>query len=81
MSQTATFVDGFASPALVRAYMEGAFGNSLLRTDRDESKRVEQALASDLRKELPEFPCVSFTSSGSEANEKAFALCQSLKPE
>ncbi len=78
MSQTATVCAGFAEDEVVRAYTEGEFGHTSLRAGDTELGDDPAALdfARLLRGILPELPCVSFTGSGAEANEKAFALCR-----
>jgi RHH-type proline utilization regulon transcriptional repressor/proline dehydrogenase/delta 1-pyrroline-5-carboxylate dehydrogenase len=77
MSQTATIPAGFAEDEVVRAYMDGAFGDTLLASD-DTAVRehpAATAYADFLRAQLPGLPHVSFVGSGAEANEKAYALC------
>ena len=78
MSQTATLTHGFAADEVVRAYMDGAFGQHSL-VARDTSIATDPALESYaelLSSEVPMLNHVSFTNSGAEANEKAFALCR-----
>ena len=78
MSQTSTLCGGFAEHAVVRAYVEGGFGNSSLQNN--DTTHVDtpevQAFADVLRHLVPGLPHVTFANSGAEANEKAFALCQ-----
>ncbi len=78
MSQTATMCGGFAAGPVVRGYIEGAFGDSLVSTYdiTAASSREAQDLATALRHLVPGMPHVSFTNSGAEANEKALALCR-----
>ena len=78
MSQTATVVGGFAEDAVVRAYTEGEFANTLVQTD-DTAVRETWAVAdyaNTLRQLVPGLPHVTFVASGAEANEKAMALCR-----
>ncbi len=78
MSQTATLVGGFAEGPVVRRYVEGGFGDTILSAD-DTSLGGNEALqryASLLRDLVPGLPFVSFVNSGAEANEKALALCR-----
>lgn len=80
MSQTATFPDGFASSVVVRGYTEGAFGASLLHTGAAVDGPAAAAFADALRERLPELPEVSFAASGTEANERALAICHRRHP-
>ncbi len=80
MSQTATFPDGFASPLVVRAYTEGAFGAALLHTGSAVDAPAADAFADALRAHLPELGEVSFAASGAEANERALAICHQQHP-
>ena len=78
MSQTATLCAGFAEPAVVRGYIEGAFKDYLLSSI-DTSCRASDAeteYATTLRHLVPGVPHVAFANSGAEANEKALALCR-----
>jgi RHH-type proline utilization regulon transcriptional repressor/proline dehydrogenase/delta 1-pyrroline-5-carboxylate dehydrogenase len=83
MSQTATLPLGFAPAPVVKGYVEGAFGDALVRsasTDLGGSAAAED-FAALLRQKVPGLPTVSFASSGAEANEKAFVLChQAARP-
>ena len=78
MSQTATLNSGFASDGAVRAYFEGAFDGLLVRTPDSAVTEHPSAAAyrSHLAAETPTIGQISFTNSGAEANEKAFALCK-----
>jgi acyl-CoA reductase-like NAD-dependent aldehyde dehydrogenase/4-aminobutyrate aminotransferase-like enzyme/GNAT superfamily N-acetyltransferase len=82
MSQTATSCGGFAEDSVVRAYVEGAFGDSLVSTTDTAIEECEAArdLATLLRQQVPGLPHVSFTSSGAEAVEKALALARLHAP-
>ncbi|MCB9595718.1 MAG: aldehyde dehydrogenase family protein [Sandaracinaceae bacterium] len=77
MSQTATLPAGFAPDAVVRAYVEGDFGDAVTAsadtTLGDDPHALAYAAA--LRERAPGLPTVSFTNGGAEANEKAYALC------
>jgi len=78
MSQTATVVGGFAEDPVVRAYVEGEFGDTLVQND-DSAVAENWAAAeyaSTLRQLVPGLPHVTFVASGAEANEKAMALCR-----
>lgn len=78
MSQTATIPAGFGADAIVRAYVEGDFGDAPLAsadtTLGDDPHAA--AFADTLRSLAPGLPTVSFVNSGAEANEKAYALCR-----
>jgi succinylglutamate-semialdehyde dehydrogenase len=79
MSQTATLPFGFAHEAIARAYVDGAFGDTMLRSHaiaRGDGARVAEAYAETLRSLVPGLPTVSFTACGAEANEKAYALAR-----
>lgn len=78
MSQTATVVGGFAEDPVVRAYVEGEFGDTLVGTDDTALAETwpAQEYASTLRQLVPGLPHVTFVASGAEANEKAMALCK-----
>lgn len=71
---------GFAPDALVRGYVEGRFGDGIVRArdgngaDAALFASVREALANTLRTQVPGLPCVSFVATGAEANEKAIAL-------
>ncbi len=82
MSQTATVCGGFAEDPVVRTYVEGGFGEALLRAGDGTDPECEQAqaLATEIRHLVPGLPHVAFCSSGAEANEKALALCQQNAP-
>ena len=78
MSQTATLVGGFAESGVVQAYVEGRFGDALVKS-RDtaiDPGGVDEDLATALRQMVPGLPHVTFANSGAEANEKALALCR-----
>ncbi|MCA9602020.1 MAG: aminotransferase class III-fold pyridoxal phosphate-dependent enzyme, partial [Myxococcales bacterium] len=76
MSQTATLPAGFAHDEVVRCYIEGAFGDTLLHADDTTvgEHPAAVAYANFLRSRLRGLPHVSFVSSGAEANDKAYAL-------
>ncbi|MBA3394704.1 MAG: aldehyde dehydrogenase family protein [Deltaproteobacteria bacterium] len=78
MSQTATVVGGFAEDAVVRAYTEGEFGDTLVENEDTAVSETWAAAeyASTLRQLVPGLPHVTFVASGAEANEKAMALCR-----
>ncbi|HUH05050.1 MAG TPA: aldehyde dehydrogenase family protein, partial [Kofleriaceae bacterium] len=83
MSQTATLCGGFSEDHVVRAYFEGAFGDTLMASTDTSARDTEpaRAYANTLRHLVPGLPHVSFTNSGAEANEKALALCkQAARP-
>lgn len=83
MSQTATIPGGFAPDRVVRAYVEGELGESVL-TSRDITlgdAPEAHAYAETLRRLVPGLPTVCFAGSGAEANEKAYALCRANAPE
>ncbi len=76
MSQTATVCGGFAEDPVVKAYVEGEFGSTLV-TNQDTAVGETQAAAdyaATLRHLVPGLPNVTFVASGAEANEKALAL-------
>ncbi|HSR96073.1 MAG TPA: aldehyde dehydrogenase family protein, partial [Kofleriaceae bacterium] len=78
MSQTATVVGGFAEDPVVRAYVEGELGDTVV-TNEDTAVAETWAAAeyaSTLRQLVPGLPHVTFVASGAEANEKAMALCR-----
>jgi RHH-type proline utilization regulon transcriptional repressor/proline dehydrogenase/delta 1-pyrroline-5-carboxylate dehydrogenase len=78
MSQTATVVGGFGEDPVVRAYVEGEFGDTLVEnadTALGETWACAE-YASTLRQLVPGLPHVTFVASGAEANEKAMALCR-----
>ena len=83
MSQTATIPAGFGADAIVRAYVEGDFGDAPLSSGDTTLGDDPHALAfaETLRGLAPGLPTVSFVNSGAEANEKAYALCRLQKPE
>jgi RHH-type proline utilization regulon transcriptional repressor/proline dehydrogenase/delta 1-pyrroline-5-carboxylate dehydrogenase len=78
MSQTATVVGGFAEDAVVRAYVEGELGDTLVSNEDSAVAETWAAAeyASTLRQLVPGLPHVTFVASGAEANEKAMALCR-----
>jgi len=79
MSQTATLPLGFMHESMARAYVDGAFGDAMLRAHDLSSARgreVEKAYADELRRLVPGHPTVCFTACGAEANEKAYALAR-----
>jgi RHH-type transcriptional regulator, proline utilization regulon repressor / proline dehydrogenase / delta 1-pyrroline-5-carboxylate dehydrogenase len=82
MSQTATLPGGFAADAVVRAYVEGGFGETVASNPDSSVEVVPEAwaFADRLRALLPNLPHVAFTGSGAEANEKALALCRLAAP-
>lgn len=77
MSQTATLTGGFAPDAVVKAYVEGDFGDAITAsadtTLGDDPHAL--AFAAELRARVPGLPTVSFVNGGAEANEKAYGLC------
>ncbi|HEY6178430.1 MAG TPA: aldehyde dehydrogenase family protein, partial [Kofleriaceae bacterium] len=78
MSQTATVVGGFGEDPVVRAYVEGELGDTLVHND-DTAVGETWAVsdyAQTLRQLVPGLPHVTFVASGAEANEKAMALCR-----
>jgi len=77
MSQTATLPAGFAADAVVRAYVEGAFAETVCSASDTSAKEhwAEVEYRNWLAVQLPDLTHVSFTNCGAEANEKAFALC------
>jgi RHH-type proline utilization regulon transcriptional repressor/proline dehydrogenase/delta 1-pyrroline-5-carboxylate dehydrogenase len=78
MSQTATIPGGFSEDSVVRAYIEGEFGDTLVASADTSAVEHEsaQALATTLRQLVPGLPHVTYANSGAEANEKALALCR-----
>ncbi len=79
MSQTATQCGGFAESHVVRGFVEGAFGDTLVSprdTALDEGDPAAEELATVMRQLVPGVPHVTFANSGAEANEKALALCR-----
>lgn len=78
MSQTATLTHGFAPDAVVRAYMNGDFGDASLTSYDPSISDFETAnrYAQNLVNRVAILDHVSFTNSGAEANEKAFSLCR-----
>ncbi|MDB4960026.1 MAG: Aldehyde Dehydrogenase [Myxococcales bacterium] len=78
MSQTATVVGGFAEDPVVRAYVEGELGDTLVVNEDTAIGETWAAseYASTLRQLVPGLPHVTFVASGAEANEKAMALCK-----
>jgi RHH-type transcriptional regulator, proline utilization regulon repressor / proline dehydrogenase / delta 1-pyrroline-5-carboxylate dehydrogenase len=79
MSQTATLTHGFAADPVVRAYMNGDFGDASLTSYDPSISNFEAAnrYAQNLVNRVAMLDHVSFTNSGAEANEKAFSLCRS----
>jgi acyl-CoA reductase-like NAD-dependent aldehyde dehydrogenase/4-aminobutyrate aminotransferase-like enzyme/GNAT superfamily N-acetyltransferase len=78
MSQTATVVGGFAEDPVVKAYVEGELGDTLVVND-DTAATETWAVAEyaeTLRQLVPGLPHVTFVASGAEANEKAMVLCR-----
>ncbi|HEY0194124.1 MAG TPA: aldehyde dehydrogenase family protein, partial [Kofleriaceae bacterium] len=78
MSQTATVVGGFAEDPVVRAYVEGELGDTLVVNEDTAVAETWAAAeyAETLRQLVPGLPHVAFVASGAEANEKAMALCR-----
>jgi acyl-CoA reductase-like NAD-dependent aldehyde dehydrogenase/4-aminobutyrate aminotransferase-like enzyme len=78
MSQTATVCAGFGEDPVVRALVEGAFGDTLVENDDTALGETEAAAAyaNTLRQLVPGLPHVAFVASGAEANEKALALAR-----
>lgn len=79
MSQTATLPLGFMHESMARAYVDGAFADTMLRAHdlADESgAAIASAYAHALRALVPGYPTVCFTACGAEANEKAYALAR-----
>jgi len=86
MSQTATLPAGFAPDDVVRAYVEGGFGDALVRAgdpaavhprdeDGGDGHPAAAAFADALRRAVPGLPHVTFVNGGAESCEKALALC------
>lgn len=83
MSQTATIPGGFTDEILMRAFMDGDLNPHLLHcadTTHDEPP-IARELADALREHVPGLPHVTFANAGSEANEKAMALCRANMPQ
>jgi acyl-CoA reductase-like NAD-dependent aldehyde dehydrogenase/4-aminobutyrate aminotransferase-like enzyme len=83
MSQTATMPFGFNEDALVHAYVDGGFGDTMLRAhplSHGRGAELASAYATTLRALVPGLPTVCFTACGAEANEKAYALCRNQRP-
>ena len=78
MTQTSTLCAGFAEAMVVRRYVEGGFGDTILSADDTAlgGVRAAEKFAHELRELVPGLPFVSFVNSGAEANEKALALCK-----
>ncbi len=78
MSQTATLCGGFAEERVVRAYTEGEFGSTLVRTQDPALYSQDSAVefATVLRQMVPGLPHVTYANSGAEANDKALALAR-----
>ncbi len=85
MSQTATLPLGFNPDALTKAYVDGDFGDAMVRahdlTDAGEGAALAERYAEVLRERVPGLPTVCFTGSGAEANEKAYALARRHGPQ
>lgn len=77
MSQTATLPAGFAADEVVRAYVEGEFGDTVLHAGDTTAAEhwAEAAYRRFFQERFPALPHVTFTNGGAEANEKALALC------
>lgn len=77
MSQTATLPAGFAPDEVMRAYVEGEFGDTVLYAgDTTATGHWAEAMYRRfLQERFPALPHVSFANGGAEANEKALALC------
>lgn len=77
MSQTATIPGGLADDRVVRALVEGGFGDTLVRAGDPAAAPhpAADAFAATLRALVPGVPHVSFVNGGSESMEKALALC------
>jgi acyl-CoA reductase-like NAD-dependent aldehyde dehydrogenase/4-aminobutyrate aminotransferase-like enzyme len=83
MSQTATMPFGFNEDALVNAYIEGAFEDTMMRPHPiadGAGQALAEQYANVLRERVPGLPNVCFTACGAEANEKAYALCMNAMP-
>jgi acyl-CoA reductase-like NAD-dependent aldehyde dehydrogenase/4-aminobutyrate aminotransferase-like enzyme len=78
MSQTATLCGGFAEDPVVKAYVEGEFGDSLIHATDTTLGDCEaaNAYATVLRHLVDGLEHVTFANSGAEANEKALALAR-----
>ncbi len=82
MSQTATLPFGFNDDSVVRAIVDGTFGETLLRSfpiTHGVGAEIASRYADTLRALVPNLPTVCFTACGAEANEKAYALCQNQR--
>jgi len=84
MSQTATSPFGFNAEALTMRYVDGDFGDTMVRahdlTEAGPGRVLAERYAAVLRERLPGLPTVSFTGCGAEANEKAYALARQHGP-
>jgi len=83
MSQTATHPAGFNADDVVTGYFGGAFGKTICRATHstEESDDPAEAFRTALRPRLgPGLKHVTFASSGTEANEKALAMCRANGP-
>ena len=83
MSQTATHPAGFNADDVVAGYFDGAFGDSLCRATHNPGQGDDpaEAFRIALRPRLAGgLKHITFTSSGTEANEKALALCRANGP-
>lgn len=83
MSQTATLPFGFAEDEIVRAYHDGDFADTVLRSHGvtgETGKILCERFAMALRARVPGLPTVSFCGAGTEAIEKALAMCLAAAP-
>jgi acyl-CoA reductase-like NAD-dependent aldehyde dehydrogenase/4-aminobutyrate aminotransferase-like enzyme/GNAT superfamily N-acetyltransferase len=82
MSQTATVCGGFAEDPVVKAFVEGGFGHTLVENHDTAVAETPAAAAyaQTLRYLVPGVPHVTFVASGAEANEKAMALARLHAP-
>jgi acyl-CoA reductase-like NAD-dependent aldehyde dehydrogenase/acetylornithine/succinyldiaminopimelate/putrescine aminotransferase/GNAT superfamily N-acetyltransferase len=81
MSQTATLPAGFAEDAVVNAFVEGDFGDSLVfahdtSTPEEQDSEAVETFSDRLDEFVPGLENVTFVNSGAEACEKAIALCR-----
>ena len=77
MSQTATLCGGFAEDPVVKAYVEGEFGDALIQSaDTTLGDEAANRYATVLRHLVDGLEHVTFTNSGAEANEKALTLAR-----
>ncbi|MCB9709371.1 MAG: aminotransferase class III-fold pyridoxal phosphate-dependent enzyme [Myxococcales bacterium] len=77
MSQTATLPFGFSDERMLRAYLDGAFADTLLVANGGDlgAHPAGVTYADALQALVAGFPTVCFVNSGAEANEKALGLC------